>query len=135
MGNLTSRVLVAAILLPVALLVLWLGSWWLVGLAVVVAVLALHELWTMAREQRPVMIAGYVGAVAVVLAAEFHGVAGPDLLVAGAPGLTAAIRNEINLDPPAVAADHPGTVTNRVGHCASQHGRVVEVPIPVAKAR
>ena len=58
MGNLTSRVLVAAILLPLALLVLWLGSWWLVGLAVVVAVLALHELWTMAREQRPIMIAG-----------------------------------------------------------------------------
>jgi len=81
-GNLTSRVLVAAILLPLALLVLWLGSWWLVGLAVVVAVLALHELWTMAREQRPVMIAGYVGAVAVVLAAEFHGVVGMLLVLA-----------------------------------------------------
>jgi hypothetical protein len=29
------------------------------------------------------------------------------------------------LDPPAVAADHPGTVTKRVGNCASQHGCVV----------
>jgi len=37
------------------------------------------------------------------------------------------------LDPLAVAAHHPGTVTNRVGHCASQHGRVVEVSIPVAR--
>lgn len=82
MGNLASRVLVVAILLPLALLVLWLGSWWLVGLAVVVAVLALHELWTMAREQRPVMIAGYVGAVAVILAAAVDGVAGMLLLLA-----------------------------------------------------
>ena len=36
------------------------------------------------------------------------------------------------LDPPAVAADHPGTVPNRVGNSASQHGCVIKVPIPVA---
>ncbi|MGA0123255.1 MAG: phosphatidate cytidylyltransferase, partial [Gaiellales bacterium] len=69
MGNLASRIVVAAILLPLALGLLWLGGWYLVAFGCVAAVLALHELWTMARDHRPVVIAGYVGAVAVVLAA------------------------------------------------------------------
>jgi phosphatidate cytidylyltransferase len=87
-GNLASRILVAAILLPLALGVLWLGDWYLVAFGVVVAVLALHELWTMARDHRPVVIAGYAGAVAVVLAAEREGPAGMALVLAPALLLT-----------------------------------------------
>lgn len=37
------------------------------------------------------------------------------------------------LDPPAVAAGHPGTVTHRIGHRARQHGCVVKVPSSVAR--
>lgn len=88
MGNLASRILVAAILLPLALGVLWLGGWYLVGFGVVVAVLALHELWTMSRDHRPIVITGYVGAVAVVLAAEREGPAGMALVLVPALLLT-----------------------------------------------
>ncbi len=84
MSNLASRIIVAAILLPLALGVLWLGSWWLAAFGVVVAVLALHELWTMARDHRPAVIAGYVGAIAVVIAAHLEGAAGMALVLAPA---------------------------------------------------
>ena len=58
MGNLTSRILVAVILLPIAVAALWFGNWWLVALGVVAGVLAAHELWTIARDHRPLMLAG-----------------------------------------------------------------------------
>ena len=97
MSNLLSRILVAAILLPLALAILWFGGIWLLAVGVVIAVLGLHELWTMARPLRPVPLAGYLGAVAMVVAAWFEGIAGlalvlgPVLLVifilgAAAPG-------------------------------------------------
>ncbi len=76
MGNLVSRIVVAAILLPLAIAALWLGSWWLVALGAATGVLALHELWTMARTLRPIVIAGYIGVVAVIVAAQFGGIEG-----------------------------------------------------------
>ena len=81
MGNLASRMLVAALLLPLAIGTLWLGGWWLVGLGVTVAVLALHELWTMARPHRPVVIAGHVGAIVVILGAHLAGLEGMALVL------------------------------------------------------
>ena len=81
MGNLTSRILVAVILLPIAIAALWFGEWWLVALGVVAGVLAAHELWTIARDHRPVMLAGYIGVAAVVLAAHLHGVEGMALVL------------------------------------------------------
>ena len=75
MGNLTSRILVAALLLPVALAALWLGGWWLVALGVVAGVIAIHELCTMARDHRPVVLAACLGVVAMIVLAHVRGVA------------------------------------------------------------
>lgn len=82
MGNLFSRIIVAAILLPLAIGVLWLGGWWLTGFGVVVGLLALHELWTMARGHRPIVIAGYLGVIAVVVGAHLDGNEGMVLALA-----------------------------------------------------
>jgi phosphatidate cytidylyltransferase len=74
MSSLASRVLVAAILLPLVIGVAYLGEWWLLGLALVGGVLALHELYTMARGLRPVVIAGYLGFALALLGLQLGGV-------------------------------------------------------------
>jgi len=74
-----SRVVVAALLLPVVLLVIWAGEWWLVGLAGVAAVLALHEFYGMTRTLRPVVLAGYAGTSAALVGAAW----GPEWALAG----------------------------------------------------
>ena len=79
MTALVSRILVAAALLPVVFLVLWAGGWWLVGLAVVAALIALHELYLMARVLRPVLLAGYAGTIATLVGAAW----GPEWALAG----------------------------------------------------
>jgi phosphatidate cytidylyltransferase len=56
-----SRVLVVVVLLPLVIGVVYLGGWWLFGLALVGGVIALHELYTLARELRPLLLAGYLG--------------------------------------------------------------------------
>ncbi|MBA2423942.1 MAG: CDP-archaeol synthase [Actinobacteria bacterium] len=61
MNPLLSRLLVAAALLPLVIGVVYLGGWWLFGLALVAGLLGLHELFRMARERRPLVIAGYLG--------------------------------------------------------------------------
>ena len=76
MGNLASRILVAAILLPIAIAALWFGDWWLVALGVVAGVLAVHELCAIARDHRPVVLAAYVGVVLMVVLAHLRGVEG-----------------------------------------------------------
>ena len=76
MGNLASRILVAAILLPIAVAALWFGSWWLVALGVVAGVIAVHELCTIARDHRPVVLAAYLGVIAMVVLAHLRGVEG-----------------------------------------------------------
>jgi phosphatidate cytidylyltransferase len=68
-----SRLAVAAILLPIVLGVVWLGGWWLFGLAVVGGVLALHELYAMARSLRPIVLGGYGGLVLTLLGAQLGG--------------------------------------------------------------
>jgi phosphatidate cytidylyltransferase len=68
-----SRLVVAAVLLPVVLGIVWLGGWWLFGLATVGGLLALHELFTMARSLRPVVLGGYVGVLLTLLGAQLGG--------------------------------------------------------------
>lgn len=53
--------------------IVWLGGWWLFALAAVAAVLGLHELFWMTRTLRPVVLAGYVGALAALLGATLGG--------------------------------------------------------------
>ena len=76
MGNLASRILVAAILLPIAIAALWFGSWWLVALGVVAGILAIHELCTIARDHRPVVLAAYLGVLLMIVLAHVRGVEG-----------------------------------------------------------
>jgi phosphatidate cytidylyltransferase len=80
MSNLASRVLVVIVGLPAVLGIVWLGGWWLCVLAGVVGLLALHELYAMTRALRPIVIAGYLGLVLTLVAAQ----AGGFVWVAGA---------------------------------------------------
>ena len=79
MSALVSRVFVAAVLLPLVLLAVWGGGWWLFGLAAVAAVLALHEFYVMTRSFRPVVVAGYAGTLAALLGAMW----GPEWALGG----------------------------------------------------
>ena len=63
MSSFLSRLLVAGVLLPLVIGVVYLGDWWLFGLALVGGLVALHELYTMAKELRPLVLAGYLGFV------------------------------------------------------------------------
>jgi len=68
-----SRVVFAAILLPIVLGVVWLGGWWLFGLALIGGLFALHELYAMARGLRPIVLGGYAGLVMTLLGAQLGG--------------------------------------------------------------
>ena len=65
-----SRVVVAAVLLPLVLGIVWAGGWWLVALALVGGLLALHELYRMARGLHPMVLGGYAGLVLTLLGAQ-----------------------------------------------------------------
>ena len=74
-SNLASRLLVGVIGLPLVLGVVWLGGWWLFFLALIVGLLALHEYYAMTRPLRPILIAGYLGLILTLLAAQAGGFA------------------------------------------------------------
>ena len=73
MSNFVSRVLVAVVALPLVLWLVYLGGWPLFGLALAASLIALHELYVMARSLRPLVLAGYAGAVATLLGAQLGG--------------------------------------------------------------
>ena len=73
MSSAVSRILVAAVLLPPVLAAVWVGGWWLFGLAAVGGVLALHELYTIARSLRPIVLGGFVGVLLTLLGAQLGG--------------------------------------------------------------
>lgn len=73
MGPLLSRVLVAAVGVPVVLGIVYVGGWWLFALAAVAAVLALHEYALMIRSLRPVILVAYAGALLSLLGARLGG--------------------------------------------------------------
>ena len=75
MPNLVSRILVGAAGLPLVLGMVWLGGWWLFFLMAAVGLLALHEYYAMTRPLRPIVIAGYLGLVLTLLAAQAGGFA------------------------------------------------------------
>jgi phosphatidate cytidylyltransferase len=68
-----SRLLVALLLLPPVLGLVWLGGWWLFALALVAGLLALHELYGMARSLRPLVLAGFTGLVLALLGVHLGG--------------------------------------------------------------
>ena len=73
MSPFISRIVVAAIGLPVVLGLVWLGGWWLWALAVVAGLIALHEFFVMARPLRPLVLAGYTGLVLTLLGTQQGG--------------------------------------------------------------
>jgi phosphatidate cytidylyltransferase len=73
MSQFLSRVLVTVAGVPVVLGFAYLGGWWLFGLAAFAALVALHELYGMARALRPLVLAGYAGALATLLGAQLGG--------------------------------------------------------------
>jgi len=68
-----SRILISAAGIPLVLWLVYLGGWPMFGLAAVAALVALHELYRMARSLRPLVLAGYVGALATLLGAQLGG--------------------------------------------------------------
>jgi phosphatidate cytidylyltransferase len=69
-----SRILVAAVLLPLVIGVVYLGGWWLFVLGLLAGLVALHELYRMARELGPLVLAGYLGFVLALLGVELGGI-------------------------------------------------------------
>jgi phosphatidate cytidylyltransferase len=69
-----SRIAVTIVGLPVVLGAVWLGGWWLVALLSVAALVALHEYYSMVRPLRPLVLAGYAGAVLALVGAQRGGV-------------------------------------------------------------
>src|SRR5437867_3079496 len=74
MSNALSRLLVAAVGIPVVLGLVYLGGWWVFALAAVTATVALHEFWLLAKPLRPLAPAGYVGGLLALVGAELGGV-------------------------------------------------------------
>jgi phosphatidate cytidylyltransferase len=73
MSNFLSRILVTVAGVPIVLYLVYLGGWWLFGLAAFAAIVALHEFYVMARSLRPLVLAGYAGALAALLGAQLGG--------------------------------------------------------------
>jgi len=74
MSPLISRILVVVVLLPVVIGLVYLGGWWLFALGLVGGLLALHELYVMARELRPLVLGGYLGYIVTLLALQLGGI-------------------------------------------------------------
>jgi phosphatidate cytidylyltransferase len=72
-SNLTSRVLVAVVLAPVAIAAVVAGGWPMALLGIAVAVIGIHEYCLLTRDQRPLTIAGFVGVTTIVVAVEQGG--------------------------------------------------------------
>jgi phosphatidate cytidylyltransferase len=72
--NWLSRLLVAAVGLPLVLGLVYLGGWWVFALAIVAGLVALHEYWLLARPLAPLAPAGYVGAILALVGAEVGGI-------------------------------------------------------------
>ncbi len=73
MSSFWSRILVTALGAPIVLWLVYLGGWSMFALAAAAALVALHELYWMTRTLRPVVLAGYLGALAALLGATLGG--------------------------------------------------------------
>jgi len=69
-----SRLAVALASLPIVLGLAWIGAWPLVALTSVAALLALHELYRATRAFRPLVLAGYAGAVVAFVGLQLGGI-------------------------------------------------------------
>ncbi len=70
------RLLVAAVGIPVGLAAVILGGYFLLGLAIVLTVLGLHEYYTLLRPYRPNVLVGFLGGLGVVVGSFFWEIQG-----------------------------------------------------------
>ncbi len=70
---LRSRLLVAAIGLPIGLAAIILGGYFMLGLAVLVTLIGLHEYYTILRPYRPNLLVGYASGLGVVVGVFYFG--------------------------------------------------------------
>jgi phosphatidate cytidylyltransferase len=75
-----SRIFISAVGIPAVLWLVYLGGWSMFALATAAAIVGLHELYWMTRTLRPVVLAGYLGALAGLLGAT---IGGPEWALAG----------------------------------------------------
>lgn len=80
MNPLISRLAVVAAGLPIVLGSAYLGGWFLFALVAAGGLIALHEFYRLARPLRPLVLAGYGGALAAFFGAE---ISGADWMLAG----------------------------------------------------
>ncbi len=73
MSSLISRVAVAAAGLPLVLGFAYLGGWFLFALVAGAGLVALHELYRLARPLRPLVLAGYAGVLGALVGAQLEG--------------------------------------------------------------
>ena len=74
MSNITSRLAIALVGIPVVLGAVYLGGWWLFALIAIAAVLGLHEFWLLTKPLAPLAPAGYIGGILALVGAETGGV-------------------------------------------------------------
>jgi phosphatidate cytidylyltransferase len=72
-SNTISRLVVAAIGLPIVLGLVYLGGWWTFALVTAGGAVALHEYFLLARELRPLTPAGWIGGGLALVGAETGG--------------------------------------------------------------
>lgn len=70
------RLLVAAIGLPIGLACIILGGYFILGLTVILAVIGLHEYYTLLRPYRPNLLVGFMAGLATIAGAYYWGPAG-----------------------------------------------------------
>jgi len=68
-----SRLAVTAAGVPLVLGLAWEGGWWLLALAAVAGMIALHEFYALMRPLRPVVLAGYAGLILTLIGASLGG--------------------------------------------------------------
>jgi phosphatidate cytidylyltransferase len=74
MTNFASRLVVAAVGLPLVLGMLWLGGWWLFTVLAIAACVGVHEFVTTARPMRPLAPAVYGGVLLALVGARTGGI-------------------------------------------------------------
>jgi phosphatidate cytidylyltransferase len=142
MNSFLSRVLVAVVLLPVVLGLVYLGGWWVFALALVAALVSLHEFWLLARPLAPLAPGGYVGAVLGLLGAKMGGIGwavGGVLVVFVLAFVLKAISEARAAATAAISATVMGTVWIGMGLAflvllrgLPEHGRLVLFTVLIA---
>jgi len=69
-SDLSGRVLVGVLVLPPVIVLIALGGWWFAVLALVLGIACLGELFTLFADARPARLAGFLGLLGFVLAAQ-----------------------------------------------------------------